>query len=164
MNVLIVAATAGEIAPFTEYMQTAFLPAGVSGGILITGVGMHDKYLDIFEMGFIEKNTTPYISGKLITPLQTPHEKISLKHVSGLTVNTVSGNERTIKLRQEKYNSHVESMEGVALHYVCLKEHVPFAQVRAISNYVIPRDKSQWKMKEAVINLNNWLIDFIKSL
>ena len=216
MNVLIVAATAGEIAPFTEYLQTAFLPAGVSGVILITGVGMlnttyeltkhlqsnyydlvlqagvagsyrtdialgdvvfvtsdqygdlgaedHDKYLDIFEMGFIEKNTTPYISGKLITPLQTPHEKISLKHVSGLTVNTVSGNERTIKLRQEKYNSHVESMEGVALHYVCLKEHVPFAQVRAISNYVIPRDKSQWKMKEAVINLNNWLIDFIKSL
>src|ERR1035437_442126 len=40
MNLLIVSATEAEIAPFTEYMQTASLREGVSGGLLYTGVGM----------------------------------------------------------------------------------------------------------------------------
>jgi futalosine hydrolase len=55
-------------------------------------------------------------------------------------------------------------MEGAALHYVCLQLAVPFAQVRSISNYVTPRDKSLWKMKDAIINLNNWLIGFVEKL
>jgi hypothetical protein len=41
---------------------------------------------------------------------------------------------------------------------------VPFAQVRAISNYVIPRDKSQWQMKDAIINLNKWLVGFVEKI
>ena len=115
-------------------------------------------------MGLINKDTRPYVIGKLYTPLLAVHNKITLQHVSGLTVNTVSGNARTIKMRNDKYHCDIETMEGVALHYVCLKEKAPFAQVRAISNYVTPRDKSEWKMKEAIINLNNWLIGFIESL
>jgi len=216
MNLLIVAATEVEIAPFTEYMQNAALREGVAGGILYSGVGMlntayeltkhlqngrydlvlqvgvagsygrnidpgqvvfvtsdqygdlgaedHDNYIDIFEMGLINKDTRPYVIGKLYTPLIAVHNKITLQQVSGLTVNTVSGNERTIKMRHEKYHCDIETMEGAALHYVCLKEKVPFAQVRAISNFVTPRNKSEWKMKEAIINLNNWLIDFVRSL
>ena len=216
MNLLIVSATEAEIAPFTQFMQTASLRDGISGGILYTGVGMvntayeltrylqrgsydlvlqvgvagsyvntispgsvvfvtsdqygdlgaedHDNYIDIFEMGLIDKDARPYVIGKLYTPLIAIHNKIVLQHVSGLTVNTVSGSERTIKMRNEKYHCDVETMEGAALHYVCLKEKVPFAQVRAISNYVTPRNKSEWKMKEAIIDLNNWLIDFVTSL
>ena len=215
MNILIVSATEAEIAPLTEHFQHASLPSSVSGGIVITGVGMlntayeltkhlqtskydlvlqvgvagsyvtniglgdlvfitsdqygdlgaedHDNYLDIFEMGLINPNVPPYIVGKMLTPLLPVHNKIRLPQVSGLTVNTVSGNERTIKLRNEKYHCDVESMEGAAFHYVCLREKVAFAQVRTISNYVIPRDKAQWKMKEAIINLNKWLIDFIEN-
>ena len=128
-----------------------------------TGAEDHDNYLDIFEMGLINPNISPYIVGKLLTPLLPVHNKIRLQQVSGLTVNTVSGSERTIKQRNDKYHCDVESMEGAALHYVCLREKVPFAQVRAISNYVTPRDKSQWKMKDAIINLNKWLIDFIEN-
>jgi len=216
MNLLIVAATDAEIAPLTEYFQQASLPSGISGGIVITGVGMtntayeltkhlqshqydlvlqagvagsyvktialgevvfvtsdqygdlgaedHDAYLDIFEMGLLNKNTPPYINGRLLTPLLPIHNKIILPKVSGLTINTVSGSERTIKVRYEKYHCDIESMEGAALHYVCLREKVPFAQVRAISNYVTPRDKSQWQMKDAISNLNKWLIDFITHL
>lgn len=128
------------------------------------GAEGQDKYLDIFEMGLLAENTPPHINGKLNTPPLPVHEKISLPHVSGLTVNTVSGNERTIELRKEKFCCQVESMEGAAFHYVCLQEKAPFAQVRAISNYVTPRDKSQWKMKEAIINLNNWLIEFLENI
>jgi len=128
------------------------------------GAEDHDNYIDIFEMGLVSPNIPPYTNGRLNTPLLPIHEKISLRKVSGLTINTVSGNEKTIQLRKERYNCQMESMEGAAFHYICLQENVLFAQVRAISNYVTPRDKSQWKMKEAIINLNNWLIDFTELL
>jgi futalosine hydrolase len=216
MNLLIVAATDGEIAPFTTHLENAVVASSVSGGILISGVGMmattynltkhlqtnrydlvlqvgvggsfskdiplgdvvfvttdrygdlgaedHNSYIDIFDMGLIGENEHPHIGGRLITPLLPIHDKIVLPHASGLTINTVSGNADTIKKRYDQYLCDVESMEGAALHYVCLKEGVPFAQVRAISNYVTPRDKSQWKMKEAIINLNKWLIHFVDSL
>lgn len=55
-------------------------------------------------------------------------------------------------------------MEGAALHYTCLLENIPFMQVRAISNYVGERDKSKWKMKEAIRNLNDSIIKIIEEL
>jgi futalosine hydrolase len=113
-------------------------------------------------MGLLEKNDPPYTDGTLVTPMFPIHNKIVMPRVNGVTVNTVSGNKSTIKRLYEKYGCATESMEGAAFHYVCLQERVPFAQVRAISNYVIPRDKSQWKMREAIINLNNWLIGFLE--
>jgi futalosine hydrolase len=126
------------------------------------GAEDHDNYLDIFELGLLKKDEFPFSDGQLLAPRSPFYNSISLPHASGLTINTVSGSEATIKRRKEKYNCAIESMEGAAFHYVCLLEGMPFAQVRAISNMVIPRDKSQWKMKDAIINLNNWLIDFIE--
>ena len=174
MNILIAAATDAEIAPLNAYFQTASLPGTVTGGVIITGVGMlnttyeitkhlqatrydlvlqvgvagsyvntlkpgdvvfvtsdqygdlgaedNGSYLDIFEMGFINPNVTPFRNGKLLTPLLPIHKRIKLPQVSGLTVNTVSGNERTVAQRKEKFHCDTESMEGVALHYVCLRE------------------------------------------
>jgi len=128
------------------------------------GAEDHGDYLDIFELGLFGRDTAPHREGKLVTPLLPIHEQLALPHASGLTVNTVSGNEQTIKRRAEKYKATIESMEGAAFHYVCLQEGVAFAQVRAVSNYVIPRDKSQWKMREAITNLNDWLANFIERL
>ena len=54
-----------------------------------------------------------------------------------------------------------ESMEGAALHYVCLMEQVPFAQVRCISNYIEPRNRKAWDIPIAVGNLNEWLVGFV---
>lgn len=211
MKLLIVAATAAEIAPFaamkhddikdidmlitgvgmvaTTYALTRHLQANKYDLVIQAGVGGsydrgislgdilfitsdrygdlgaedHDKYLDIFEMGLLGENEPPHSDGMLRTPLLPVHHKIALPHASGLTVNTVSGNAATILLRQNKYQCQVESMEGAAFHYVCLQEGVAFAQVRAISNYVTPRDKSQWKMKDAIVNLNSWLAGFVDS-
>ncbi len=128
------------------------------------GAEDHDAYIDIFDMGLLDKDITPHTGGKLVTPLLPIHEKIALPQASAITVNTVSGNESTILRRSKRYNADIESMEGAAFHYVCLQEGVAFAQVRAISNYVIPRDKSQWTMKDAIINLNKWMACFIEKL
>lgn len=124
------------------------------------GTEDNGNYIDIMDMGLVNGAEPPYRNGKL-----QPIEAVvtGLQEVSGLTVNMVSGQESTIARRAATYGCHVESMEGAAFHYVCLMEGVRFAQVRAISNYVIPRDKSQWKMKEAIVNLNNWLEEYTES-
>ncbi|MBX2904968.1 MAG: futalosine hydrolase [Taibaiella sp.] len=167
----------------TKHLQThkydLVLQAGVGGSfdtsvplgslVVITaerygdlGAEDHHEYIDIFDMGLISGDSHPHAGRILANPFSDIHEDIDLPRATGLTVNTVSGNENTIA-RRRQYGCTVESMEGAAFHYVCLMEGVTFAQVRSISNYVTPRDKSQWKMKDAIINLNNWLISFSQS-
>lgn len=223
MNILIVAATEMEIAPFLQHLQAHFKQLGNDVffnekhkiQVLITGVGMvattfsltqalceksfdvvlqtgvagsfdrniplgtvcmvgselfgdlgaedHYQYLDIFELGLEGQSNFPYINKQLVNNFtQIPFE-INLPVVSALTINTVTGSETTAKARQKKYNCQLESMEGAAFHYVCLKMHIPFLQVRAISNYVEARDKSKWKMREAVGALNECMIMLLLS-
>ena len=150
----------GVAGSFTDKLSLGELVFVTSEQYGDLGAQDHDNYLSLFEIGLLEANTYPYTNSKLVNPMV--HHRINLPHVSGLTVNTVSGNAQTIKMRREKFGADIESMEGAALHEICLREHMPFAQVRAISNYVIPRDKSQWKMKDAIVNLNNWLRNFIE--
>ena len=76
-----------------------------------------------------------------------------LPPVTGITVNTVHGNERTIARVTERFNPQVESMEGAAFMSACLIHKVPFAQVRAVSNLVERRNRGSWKIAEATRNL-----------
>jgi futalosine hydrolase len=55
-------------------------------------------------------------------------------------------------------------MEGAALHYVCRQTHTPFIQIRSTSNYIGIRDKTQWKIKEAIGNLNQTLLQYVEQL
>ena len=78
----------------------------------------------------------------------------SLPAVRGITVNTVHGSERTIAAIAARFDPQVESMEGAAFMSACLIHKVPFAQVRAVSNLVEPRNRDAWKIAEAIHNLN----------
>ncbi len=57
-----------------------------------------------------------------------------------------------------------ESMEGAALHYVCLMEKIPFLQIRSVSNITGERDKSKWKLKEARESLHKSLVLLFQKL
>jgi len=74
--------------------------------------------------------------------------------VSGITVNTVHGNERSIAAITERFMPQVETMEGAAFMSACLMHRVQFAQVRAVSNLVERRNRESWKMAEAIRNLS----------
>lgn len=127
---------------------------------LLGDLGAEDngKYKDMFELDLLNANEKPFVNKKLINTFQDFPLKLKLPFVTSLSVNMVSGTSETIKFREEHYGCDIENMEGAAFHYVCLKKKLPFLQVRSISNYVEPRDKSRWKMKEAIENLNNWMI------
>jgi futalosine hydrolase len=88
-----------------------------------------------------------------IDPPSNP-EIDALPAVTAITVNTVHGCARTIAAIAERFNPQVESMEGAAFMSACLIHKVPFAQVRAVSNLVEPRNRDAWKMGEAIRNLS----------
>jgi len=76
-----------------------------------------------------------------------------LPTVSGITVNTAHGCERTIAAVAQRFSPQIESMEGAAFMSACLIHGVKFAQVRAVSNLVEPRNRDAWKIGDAIRNL-----------
>jgi futalosine hydrolase len=128
------------------------------------GAEDHYNFIDVYDMGLVNADEFPFSAGELIAPPVTQLDQTTLRQVSSLTVHTVSGSSFTATARDKKYGCDLESMEGAAFHFVCLQERVPFAQLRSVSNYVEARDRSKWKIEEAVKNLNDWLIRFLDQL
>lgn len=127
------------------------------------GIEEKENYMPIFETGLVDKNEFPFINGWLVNEsayLQTS----SLPLAKAITVNKISDSVLQNQQFIKQFNADIESMEGAALHYVCLQENIPFIQVRAISNYVGERDKTKWQMKEAIKNLNTEMTTLINSL
>jgi futalosine hydrolase len=204
MNLLIVAATELEIAPFIKlnlpvdvlitgvgvpatmyHLQKKIstkkyqlvIQAGIAGsftGKLALGevvivekdcfadIGITEKglFTSIFDTNLADKNLFPYQNGWLTNAILLK-DKLPVKMVSAVTINMVSDSVTQKKMLQEKYNAQIESMEGAALHYVCLQQNVPFLQLRSISNMVGERDKSKWAMSDAIKNLNTTLVKFL---
>jgi futalosine hydrolase len=75
---------------------------------------------------------------------------IELPAVTGITVNTVHGENEAIARVVSRVDPDVESMEGAGFMYACLLQGVPFAQVRAVSNIVERRNREAWKLPEAI--------------
>lgn len=80
-----------------------------------------------------------------------------LRPVAGTTVNCCTGTESTARHRVEHLHCQVESMEGAACFAVCEKFGVPAFQIRAVSNMASTRDKSQWRIDEALQKLHEIL-------
>ena len=207
MNLLIIAATELEIAPFlkendkadilitgvgipatifhltkkliTKNYDLAF-QAGIAGTfngcfnleevVLVKednfgdlGIDENGNFTTLFDNGFLDKNDLPYINGTLLNN-NLLLQKSKLPVAKAITVNKITNDHLQIKNIQQKFIAEVESMEGAAFHYVCLQQKVNFLQIRAISNIVGERDKTKWKMKDAIENLNKELLEIIKTL
>lgn len=118
-------------------------------------------FSSIYNTSLADKNAFPYGNGWLINKTELIN-KLNLPLVKSVTVNTVSdSNAQKIKLVNH-FAPDIETMEGAAMHFVCLHENIPFIQLRSISNDVGVRDKSLWKIKEAITNLNEELIKILK--
>jgi futalosine hydrolase len=201
MQILLVAATAFEIAPFlsakpaADFLVTGLgtaeavyhitkrlqqidydlvIQAGIAGSFTASlplgevvmvkednfadlGISEKDHFYTVFEKGFSEPGRFPFSNGWLVNNDRVLN-RFSFNKVRAVTVNTVSDNEDQRLQLISKFDPQVETMEGAALHYTCLQEGVPFLQLRTISNYVGERDKTRWKMEEAIEHLNEALV------
>ena len=115
----------------------------------------------LFDLKLVPQDQYPYKKGWLINPNKDVLKKIKLKIVKGISVNQISTSKQMIKFYRNVFDPVTESMEGAALHYVCLMENVPFVQIRSISNYIGERNKKKWDMMDSIANLNDRLIKTI---
>jgi futalosine hydrolase len=86
-----------------------------------------------------------------------------LPAVSGITVNTVHGNDRSIRSIVARCAPQVESMEGAAFMFACQMHGLPHAQVRAVSNAVERRNRGAWKMLDAIASLNDAALAIVEA-
>jgi futalosine hydrolase len=71
-----------------------------------------------------------------------------------LTVATVTGTAATAGARLGRHPDAVaEAMEGAGVAAAATLHHVAFAEVRAISNLVGPRDRGAWRIPAALVGL-----------
>ncbi|MBL7701217.1 MAG: futalosine hydrolase [Ferruginibacter sp.] len=207
MQILLIAATAPEIEPFTTanshvdvlitgvgvpstiyHLQKRIhqvdydliVQAGIAGSfnaddtlgkvVLVkqdcfADLGIEEKgnYIPVFNMGFADKDEFPFTNGWLMN-MDDNLKYADVPKVKAITVNKVSDSELQKQQFVTNFNADIESMEGAALHYLCLQENIPFIQIRSISNYVGERDKTKWKIKVAIENLNQELTILINEL
>jgi futalosine hydrolase len=121
-------------------------------------IGMEEKgeFTPVFETKMADKNALPYKNGWLINEKWIPEQE-PLALARAVTINKVSDSKKQKWMLMKKFEPQIETMEGAALHFVCLQENIPFLQLRSISNYVGERNKAKWEMKEAIENLNKEL-------
>jgi len=121
------------------------------------------KLKTLFDLKLVPQDQYPYKNGWLINPHKEILKKTKLKTVNGISVNQISTSKQMIKFYQNTFDPVTESMEGAALHYVCLMENVPFLQIRSISNHIGERNKKKWDMMDSINNLNNALMRIINN-
>jgi futalosine hydrolase len=122
-----------------------------------------DKLKTLFDLQLVPQNQYPFTKGWLINKSESL-KKVKLKKVTGISVNEITTSKQKVKFYKDHFNPVLESMEGAALHYVCLMEKVPFIQIRSVSNYIAERNKKNWNMKESITNLNKELKKLIAQL
>jgi len=126
-------------------------------------VWKNKKIISVHDLGLTNPDEVPFEKGWLVNHNVSFHST-QAKKVKGVTVNLLTDDLNYVNEMKQKYNADVESMEGAALHYVCIQKNIPFLQIRGISNQVGERDKSKWQFKEAIQSSNQLLNDIYSSL
>jgi futalosine hydrolase len=153
---------AGVAGAFSDSITLGSVWAIASDCFADLGAEDHDNFLSVFDLGLCKDNESPFTQKRIIN-LNLDKFTLTIPRATAITVQSTSGSERSIAQRR-KWEADLESMEGAAFHYVCQLEEQAYIQVRSVSNYIIPRDRSTWKMQEAIASLNQFLIEFIETI
>lgn len=122
-----------------------------SDGLPEVGVQDGPSFIPAHVMGLVPPDDAPFVGGRLVNAAPPSFPVLAdLPRVSGITVNTVHGDDDEIAAVVAREAPQVESMEGAAFMYACLIAGVPFAQIRAVSNYVERRNRAAWRLAEAI--------------
>ena len=127
------------------------------------GVEENGIWKDLFMSKLNYADAPPFTKGRLVNQDLSFYNHLNLPMISAITVNEITTRPQRILQQQLLYNPQIETMEGAALHYVCNDFYIPYLQIRGISNYIGERDKSKWKIKEAVDNANQVVLDLVRS-
>jgi futalosine hydrolase len=159
------AAAAGASAALATGAYDLAISAGIGGGFKPIGVGAIAvaatvAFADLgveTGAGFLPVSALGFGTDRYDVPAQLA---IELSDRTGghlgtiLTVATVTGTAaRAHDLRGRFPDAVAEAMEGAGVAAAAVLHGVPFAEVRAISNAVGPRDRAAWRIPEALTAL-----------
>ncbi len=159
-NLVIQAGLAGAFTTKFELGETVLVRQDTFGDL---GIEEKELFTPIFETDLFNKNEFPFENGWLVNKNNILQQS-TLAVVKAVTINKVTDKGSVKQQLIDSFNADIETMEGAALHYVCLQQNIPFIQLRAISNYVGERDKTKWKIDIAITNLNNELQKLLNQL
>ncbi|MCX6256676.1 MAG: futalosine hydrolase [Bacteroidia bacterium] len=129
------------------------------------GIEDTQGFFTVFEKKLADSDTFPFRNGRLMNESNAGMPSFHLlKKVSGITSAMAHGNEISIALMREKFNADVESMEGAAFFLVCIPEGLPFMEIRAVSNYIEPRNEKNWNIPLAIAKLNSCLGNIVENM
>jgi len=126
------------------------------------GIEKEGEFLTLFDAGFMDANQFPFESG-IIKPLGT-NGIADLKKVRGITTSKSHGRKASINEIKQKFSAEVESMEGAAVFFVCNWLGVDCCQIRAISNYVEPRETASWNIPLALQHLTEAITGLLRKV
>ena len=113
------------------------------------GENRDESLLDFPDMGF--DFAFPFSSDGWLQPADVAAQYLPYRSVRGGTTDRSSGSQHTIdRIRTHYPGVQVESMEGAAFFYACKMAGVTPLQIRSVSNYVEPRNRANWKIREAI--------------
>jgi futalosine hydrolase len=135
-----------------------------SESIADIGVRENGRFKDLFEIGLQKENEAPFKKRKLTNPAIRSLNVLKSDLVAAVTINEIMTSPKRIKEIIAAHNPVLESMEGAALHYVGGLTKTPFIQIRAVSNYVGERNKTKWKLKESIEQLEAYVITYLAAL
>ncbi len=132
----------------------------VADGFADLGAEQADgRFADLFELGLLGADKGLFGEEGYLYNTR-PVFASQLPQLRGISVNRVHGYQPSINAlleRYERFPPQIESMEGAAFFLSCLTFEQPFTALRAVSNFVEPRDKEAWDIPLAVERLGDFL-------
>jgi futalosine hydrolase len=125
----------------------------VANEIVIADLGAEtlEGFRSVDELGFgftqiqIDASLVDRVTGALLVA------KLPVNTGPVLTVSTVTGTAaRGVELAARIPGATAEAMEGYGVGCAALDRGLPVLEIRAISNMVGPRERSSWRIKEAL--------------
>jgi 1,4-dihydroxy-6-naphthoate synthase len=143
-----VGANVGDIVVVTKEIYADTGTSSPSGWISASEMGLPIAQVGGSELG----NVFDLDQRMAATAVSAVEAATSTRVVAGpgVTVSRMSGTTAEGDELAARWGAIVESMEGAAAAHVCALHEVPLVEVRGISNLVVDRDRSTWRVGEAV--------------
>lgn len=130
-----------------------------SSAFVYAGLGAQDgiDFLDLEQLGFpIHPDTFNRIPAW--DGARDWAEHLSIRCGDFLTLETVTGNLGTLSRLEQRFpDALIEGMEGAGVAHAALRLGLPALEVRGMSNFVGLRDRSSWRIRDALVSCRDTL-------
>lgn len=153
VDLVIIAGVAGGFIGRAEIGSLVVADQMIAGDF---GAESSDGFITIDELGFgtgkiqVEETWTQEIYQTLI------RARLPVTVGMILTLTTITGTDETANRLAIHYpEARAEAMEGFGIAIAAQKLGIPVCEIRSISNAIGPRDRSAWRMGDALLALEN---------